>query len=60
VATSGSFWGAVVGLSALMILAYLALEHSGGVRQVGQSVATDVGAVSQGASRLVGSFQGRG
>jgi hypothetical protein len=56
---SGGFWGAVVGLSALMILAYLALEHSGGVRQVGQSVATDVQATSAGASRLVAAFQGR-
>jgi len=48
-----------LGLAALLILAYLALEHSGGVRQIGQSASTVTGAVGRASSGLVKTFQGR-
>lgn len=55
----GSFWAGAFGLGALMIFAYLALNNSGGVRQLGATTARVEGATAGGVGQLVKRFQGR-
>lgn len=55
----GGFWLAALVMAGILVLAYDALEHSGGVRQLGNTGAQLEGATAGGISRMVAAFQGR-